>query len=110
MYNTEKNPGFNVKDVIIKAIFLVLFILLLVWLFPKVPNMKPFYSNVFRENIKYMQEAAESYYTTERLPKNVGDTAEMTLQDMIDKNLILPFVDEDGNSCDTKESYVEGAI
>ena len=39
MYNTEKNPGFNVKDVIIKAIFLVLFILLLVWLFPKVPNM-----------------------------------------------------------------------
>ena len=26
MYNTEKNPGFNVKDVIIKAIFLVLFI------------------------------------------------------------------------------------
>ena len=107
MYNTEKNPGFNVKDVIIKAIFLVLFILLLVWLFPKVPNMKPFYSNVFRENIKYMQEAAESYYTTERLPKNVGDTAEMTLQDMIDKNLILPFVDEDGNSCDTKESYVE---
>ena len=107
MYNTEKNPGFNIKDVIIKAIFLVLFILLLVWLFPKVPNMKPFYSNVFRENIKYMQDAAESYYTTDKLPKNVGDTAEMTLQDMIDKNLILPFVDEDGNSCDTKKSYVE---
>ncbi len=107
MYNTEKNPGFNLKDIIIKAIFLVLFILLLVWLFPKVPNMKPFYSNVFRENIKYMQDAAESYYTTEKLPKNIGDTAEMTLQDMIDKNLILPFVDEDGNSCDTKKSYVE---
>ncbi len=107
MYNTEKNPGFNIKDIVIKAIFLVLFILLLVWLFPKVPNMKPFYSNVFRENIKYMQEAAESYYTTEKLPKNIGDTAEMTLQDMIDKNLILPFVDEDGNACDTKKSYVE---
>ena len=107
MYSSEKNPGMNWKDIIIKAIFLVLFVLLLIWLFPKVPNMVPFYSNVFRENIKYMQDAAESYYTNERLPKNVGDIAEMTLQDMIDKNLILPFVDEDGKECDTRLSYVQ---
>lgn len=107
MYSSEKNPGINWKDLIIKAIFLVIFLLLLVWLFPKVPNMKPFYSNVFRENIKYMQDAAESYYTNERLPKNIGDSAEMTLQEMINKNLILPFVDEDGNECDTYSSYVQ---
>ena len=60
MYSSEKNPGFkwdereprnrrfDWKDVIIKAVFLVIFLLLLLWLFPKVPNMKPFYSNVFR--------------------------------------------------------------
>ncbi len=107
MYSSEKNPGINWKDLIIKAIFLVIFLLLLVWLFPSVPNMKPFYSNVFRENIKYMQEAGESYYTDERLPKNIGDTAEMTLQEMINKNLIIPFVDEDGNECDTYSSYVQ---
>ena len=107
MYSSEKNPGINWKDLIIKAIFLVVFLLLLVWLFPKVPNMKPFYSNVFRENIKYMQDAAESYYTTEKLPKNIGDSAEMTLQEMINKNLILPFVDQDGNECDTYSSYVQ---
>lgn len=107
MYSSEKNPGINWKDLVIKAIFLVVFLLLLVWLFPKVPNMKPFYSNVFRENIKYMQDAAESYYTTEKLPKNLGDTAEMTLQEMINKNLILPFVDENGESCDTNKSYVQ---
>lgn len=107
MYSSEKNPGFNWKDIIIKAIFLVVFLLLLVWLFPKVPNMKPFYSNVFRENIKYMQDAAESYYTNERLPKNIGDTAEMTLQEMINKNIILPFVDQDGNECDGNASYVQ---
>lgn len=125
MYSSEKNPGFkwderepreprerknrsfDWKDVIIKAVFLVIFLLLLLWLFPKVPNMKPFYSNVFRENIKYMQEAAESYYTDERLPKNIGDTAEITLQEMINKNLILPFVDENGEECDTLNSYVQ---
>lgn len=107
MYSSEKNPGFNWKDLIVKIVFFVLFILLLLWLFPKTPNMKPFYSNVFRENISYMQDAAESYYTNERLPKEVGESAEMTLQDMIDKNLIVPFVDKDGKSCNTKESYVQ---
>ncbi len=107
MYNEEKNPGINWKDIIIKAIFFVIFLVLIVWLFPKVPNLKPFYSNIFRENIKYMQDAAESYYTNERLPKNIGDTAEMTLQEMINKKLILPFVDENGESCDTKNSYVQ---
>lgn len=107
MYSSEKNPGINWKDLIVKAIFFVIFILILMWLFPKVPNMTAFYSNVFRENISYMQDAAKSYYTNERLPKNVGDMAEMTLQDMIDKNLIIPFVDKDGNPCDTYESYVQ---
>ena len=108
MYSNEKNPGLNWKDLLIKLIFVVVFILLLIWLFKiNTPNMKPFYSNQFRENIKYMQDAAESYYTNERLPKNLGDSAEISLRDMINKNLILPFVDEDGNSCDLDASYVE---
>ena len=108
MYSNEKNPGLNWKDLLIKLIFVVVFILLLIWLFKiNTPNMKPFYSNQFRENIKYMQDAAESYYTNERLPKVVGDSADISLRDMINKNLILPFVDEDGNSCDLDASYVE---
>ncbi len=106
MYN-ENNNGINLKDIIIKAVFLVLFVLLIVWLFPKVPNMKAFYSNVFRENIKYMQEAAESYYTTDKLPKNVGDSVELTLKEMIDKNIIIPFVDKDGKECDGKKSFAQ---
>ena len=108
MYSTEKNPGVNWKDIIIRLVFLIVFILLLIWLFAKkTPNMSAFYSNVFRENISYMQDAARSYYTTDKLPKNIGDVSEMTLQEMIEKKLILPFVDKDGNSCDTKESYVQ---
>lgn len=108
MYSNEKNPGVNWKDIIIKVVFLFLFVLLLMWLFKKsTPNMTPFYSNVFRENIKYMQDAAESYYTNERLPKNIGDTAEITLGEMIRKNMILEFVDKDGNECDKEASYVQ---
>ena len=106
MYSNEKK-GFSILDIIVKMILFGLFIFILVWLFnKKVPNMAPFYSNVFRENIKYMQEAAESYFTDDKMPKEVGDEVKMTLSEMLDKKLLLPFVDKDGNSCDLNNSYV----
>ena len=106
MYSNEKK-GFSILDIIVKIILFGLFILILVWLFnKKVPNMTPFYSNVFRENIKYMQEAAESYFTDDKMPKEIGGEVKMTLSEMIEKKIILPFVDKNGNSCDLYNSYV----
>ena len=106
MYSNKKN-GFSVLDLIVKIIFALLFVFLLIWLFnKKVPNMTPFYSNQFRENIKYMQDAGESYFTDEKMPKNVGESVRLTLEEMERLNLVLPFVDKDGNSCDKKNSYV----
>ena len=107
MYSNDRKTGFSVLDLLVKIIFAALFVFLLIWLFKKnVPNMTAFYSNVFRENIKYMQEAGESYFTDERMPKEVGQTEKISLSDMYDKKLILPFVDEDGNSCNQYDSYV----
>ena len=107
MYSNERGYRFSILDIIVKLIFAALFIFILIWLFEKnVPNMKPFYSNVFRENIKYMQEAGESYFTDDKLPKEIGDTNRISLADMFDKKLVLPFVDEDGNSCNQYDSYV----
>src|SRR5574344_532978 len=106
MYSNERGSRFNFLDLFVKIIFAAIFIFILVWLFPKVPNMTPFYSNVFRDNIKYMQEAGESYFTTDKLPTEVGQTNKITLYDMFDKKLVLPLVDEDGNSCNQYDSYV----
>lgn len=104
MYTNDKS--FSFRDLLIKIIFLGLFVALMIWLFPKV-NMKPFYSNVFRENISYMQEAAKSYFTTDKLPTEVYGTSKLTLKEMEEKHLIIPFIDKDGNSCNAYESYVE---
>ena len=41
------------------------------------------------------------------MPEKVGDSVKLTLQDMLDKKLILPFLDKDGNECDAKKSYVK---
>ena len=107
MYSNERGSRFSLLDIVVKLIFAALFIFILVWLFQKnVPNMAPFYSNVFRENIKYMQEGGESYFTDDKLPKEIGQSNRISLADMFDKKLVLPFVDEYGNSCNQYDSYV----
>ena len=107
MYSNERGSRFSILDIVVKLIFAALFIFILAWLFKKnVPNMAPFYSNVFRENIKYMQEAGESYFTDDKLPKEIGESNKISLADMFDRKLILPFVDEDGHSCNQYDSYV----
>src|SRR5574344_1346537 len=115
MYNEQAN--FSIKNVILQFLFVALFIL--IWLFPLKSDLKKVTTSgentdltvltdrIFNENIISMKDAAKSYYTTSRLPKNVGDKVKMTLGEMLDKKIILPFTDKDGKTCSLTESYVE---
>lgn len=118
MYN-ESN--FSIKNIILEFLFVALFIFILIWLFPlksdltnaindievKGTDISVLTDRIFNENIISMKDAAKSYYTTPRLPKNVGDKVKMTLGEMLEKKIILPFTDKNGKACDTKASYVE---
>lgn len=103
----EFRLSINWKDVIIKVILLILLILLFVWLIPKPQQIDTFYDRVFNDNIQTMKEAAKSYYTIDKLPINIGDKTSMTLKQMIDKHMVLEFVDKDNNVCNSDASYVE---
>lgn len=102
----SNNKGFNLIDILIKIIFFILFIFILTYLFPQVKDLQPFYNNIFRENISYMKEAAENHFNN-NLPTEMGETKKLTLKEMIDQNLIIPFVDKDNNSCNLYQSYAE---
>ena len=99
-----KNSNF-IRDLLVKLLLIVVFIFLLMKLIP-MPNMTAFYDSVFSNNINSMKDAAKSYYTVERMPSETGKSSKMTLQEMLDQKLLLPFTDKDGNACDTKKSYV----
>ena len=103
---TENNNGGLLKNIILKLLFIALFIFLLLWLYPR-PNTKPFYDSIFNDNIMMMKEVAEDYYTVQRLPKEVGEKDKLTLRQMLDKKLLLPFVDKNGEYCDYEKSYVQ---
>ena len=109
---TEERKGSLLKQFLLRLILIIIFVLLLIWLVPW-PNMNsyidalnPLKSQIFNANIQEMKEAAILYYTAERLPENVGDKKTLTLQQMLDLKLLVPFVDKDGNSCDVTASYV----
>jgi len=120
MYRNRED-GFVLTDIILQILFFVLFIFALIWLFPTkgfIKNMEKQISGnsidyqvlsnrIFNENLLDMKVAAESYYTTPRLPKNTGDKVSMTLGEMIDKKLLLSIQDKNGNNCDMNNSYVE---
>ncbi len=104
--NVTYRVGINWKDVLVKIILIILFILLLVWIFPR-PNMSVFYDSVYRDNVNTMREAARNYYTVDRLPKSVGEQSSMTLKEMVDNHLLIRFTDKNGNTCDESSSKVE---
>ena len=98
--------GINWKDIILKIILLILFVLLLLWLFPS-PQLDTFYDSVFNNNIQTMKDAATDYYTVDKLPVNIGDSTTMTLGEMLDNKLIVAFVDKDNKLCDNSASFVQ---
>lgn len=118
----EKRIGLPIKTFVLSLILIIIFILLLMWLLP-MPKKSSKNSScdngnncqevsegvknrVFVDNVKDMKDAAISYFTTDKLPATVGGSVKLTLQDMIDKHLMLPVSDKDGDSCDVKNSYV----
>ena len=61
-------------------------------------NIKPV-DNYLEDNLNTMLKVAQNYYQTNET------TTKITLQEMLDKKMLLEFVDDEGNYCDTHNSY-----
>lgn len=115
----ENRTGFALKDILLQIILVVIFVFLLLWLFPTKgyidkklesidgTNLEPLYQELFNQHLETMKDAAQSYYTTARLPKKVGDKVSLTLGEMLNKKLISSFVDSNNKQCSLNDSYVE---
>ena len=57
MYSNERGSRFSIIDLIVRIIFFLLFVFVLYWLFSnKMPNLTPFYSDVFRDNLEHKKQ------------------------------------------------------
>lgn len=132
MYAEEEvKRGTPIRDFLLKLILVIIFVLLLLWLLPARINstlqsnnggngngngssttsggnvdLTAITNRIFNANIQEMKEAGILYYTTERLPKNVGDESKLTLKEMVNLHLLLEFTDKNGDTCDANNSYI----
>ncbi|HPE15279.1 MAG TPA: hypothetical protein PLT65_05645 [Bacilli bacterium] len=103
----NRNEGkLSIGGFLLRLILVIIFVLLLIWLCPML-NIKSHNSSVFNDNIDRMREAATSYFTNERLPKEVGESTKITLEEMVNNKLLLPVLDSRGRTCNEEKSYVE---
>ena len=106
MYNDDEAKRTQpIKSFLMCLILIIIFVLLLVWLLP-MPNLTGLNNKIFNANIQEMKDAAIPYFTTDKLPQKEGDSVKLTLQEMIDLKLLLPFTDKNGEACDTENSYI----
>lgn len=112
--NYDENKRDLLRNFILKLILIIVFVLLVIWLIPKATNktypdidLSAIKGRIFSENIETMKDAATNYFTTDRLPSDVGDSTVLTLQDMYDNNLLVELTDKNNEACAVKDSYVE---
>ncbi len=89
----------------ILKVLAVLIIILLFW-FLYFRGIRPIQKNVFKDNLTYMEDAAKDYFTTYRLPQTVNESIKLSLSEMLEQKLIVPFTDKKGRECNKDESYV----
>ena len=61
----------------------------------------------FEANLKLMNDAGKAYYMDNKLPSNVGDSAKVSLKELIDAGKLSEIKDKNGEACIADESYVE---
>ena len=115
---TERN-GFSIIGFIAQVLVILLFVFVLMWLFPTksyIENNAGSTSNssntatnelLFNQNLLSMKDAGREYFTVSRMPSKNGKSVKLTLEEMINKSLVVELIDGNGKKCDTAASYIE---
>ena len=93
------------KNIISKVIIIVLCIIILLWLISKLGTKKN--NNLpsnYDSNITQVRLASEQYFFIDNKPNN--NTQTITVQDLVNRNLIKSVTNSDGTSCNINGSRV----
>ena len=88
------------------TVLIAVVIVIICLIYPKKDNTL-LTQQTYISNITLMKDAGFEYFTGSNLPQEVGDSERITLDEMLARNLIVDFFDEEGNSCNTTNSYIE---
>ena len=103
---TRRSIQINWKSLLIKLGILLVVIFIIIWIVSIFNKDEEVTSN-FGTNLQSMRNAATEYFTGSRLPNEINESTSLTLKEMFERKLLVEFQDENGNSCDVDNSYIE---
>ena len=102
----ENEKRINWLSLFIKIIIVFIFALIIIWLVSKIINNNKL-SETFKNNINNMEKVSINYFKTIDLPLEKGESIKITLEELIEKKLIVSVNNETENKCNLKDSYSE---
>jgi len=102
----ESEKRINWLSLFIKIVIIFIFILILIWLISKVIGNNKL-SETFKNNINNMEKVSVDYFKTIDLPLEKGKSIKITLEELIEKKLILSTNNKSDNTCDVNKSFSE---
>jgi hypothetical protein len=110
MYDEDGNRRFSILRMIFICLIIAFFVFLVMWAIAKSKQSGTSCTDksntVFNSNINYLQQVGTDYFTTDKLPTEIGQTIIITLEDLVEGHYILQINDSDGKTCNMNESYV----
>ena len=100
----ESERRINWLSLFIKIVIIFIFALIIIWLISKIVGNNKL-SETFTNNINNMEKVSVEYFKTIDLPLEKGKSIKITLEELIEKELIVSAGNNSDNTCDTKESY-----
>lgn len=105
----EKKYNINWLKILIRLILALLILLLSIKLITIIMtnNKTNKDEGPATSSLKVMDEAAQKYFKGENVPDEVGKSIKLSLNEMIEKDLVKEIKDENGKTCDGEKSYVK---
>ena len=100
----EDERRINWLSLFIKIVIIFIFALIIIWLVSKIINKNKL-SETFNNNINNMEKVSIEYFKGIDLPIDKGKSIKITLEELIEKELIVSVNNDGKNICDTKNSY-----
>lgn len=100
----ESERRINWLGLFIKIVIIFIFVLIIIWLISKIIG-KSKLSDTFTKNINNMEKVSVEYFKTVDLPQDKGKSIKITLEELIEKELIVSVNNDSKNKCDVKDSY-----
>lgn len=106
MYQEESNSFQWLKLILRLVIVLLVVLLTLKFVFIISSNSLGKKDTTFENNLKYIDNISKEYFNENNIPKNVGESKEYKIEDVLSKDQI-DYMDKNYNKVDYENSYIK---